>query len=212
MRTRADAMSAEQLRKIITAAVAGIPALTKQEADTVLKAPGTLAQGIAAAFEPFKKTRKTKVVLKNPGKTISVVVPYAGDQTIAKLVKLGGYDWQNSDITDQHFPQNRQGTERVAVHLEHFARVITSEEVIQRLASKNLRAVNAAELLALGATSPSLQRHYPIIALGQEWHFCKRDSFVLCLAWHGILRRIYLLSRFKREWPAHCRFPAIPDK
>jgi len=203
-------MTTRELRSIINAVISGIPELTTNEALIALGAPGTLAQGIAAAFEPFKETSRKKVLsLARAKRSYITSVPYKGMSTINGLVNAGKYDWTNSDVSDEHFPNSKMITETVRIQLVHFGCVISSEDIIAEFKKGRLRGINVAEVLSLGRDQPDLQRLYPIIALGQKWYFSKKDSFVVCLAWHGMLRRIYLLSRLRREWPAHCRFPAV---
>lgn len=202
-------MTEKQAAEIVLAISKKLPALTYDEAESVLNAKATLAQGIAAAFEPFiigeiepvTGTLVTDVFFE-------VNVPYQAENTIKKLVNAGKYDWVNEDVSDEHFPNAQTTVSRVGLKLFSFERRISTEEVILAMEGEGFVPANAAELLSLGNLHKNLQKQFPLVALGQKWNFSSKNSFVLCLAWHGLLRRIYLLTQHKREWPAHTRFVA----
>lgn len=95
--------------------------------------------------------------------------PVNYDESIETARKAGNYDWENGDITSKNFPTKRKGTANIVLHIEHFDRDISSEDVIAELDKKSLRPAETHELLALGAAQPELQREFSIIALGSVW-------------------------------------------
>ena len=207
------AMSSRQRLKLQSLLLSGIPDLSFVEAESAIQASGTLLQGTHAAFEPFMRGQRGQpVVIPKSGsraKKFVLEVPYHGTETIQQLLRLGDYDWQNSDVSDEHYPQRGTKNKRVVMRLMNFKRVIGTDDVLDRFKKFGLRPANPAELLALGIIHPWLQNRYPIIALGQKWRLPNEDELVVCLAWHSMLRRIHLLCQFRRDWPAHCRFAAI---
>lgn len=206
-------MSPQQRERLGLLLRESVPELSFLEAESAIQASGTLLQGVHAAFEPFLRAPRVNVtpladeeVL--PGDLV-VEVDYRKEGAISHLLQAGNYDWTNSDISDEHFPQKKIGRTSVAIRLLCFDQVISSQEVLARLKQDRLRPANPAEVLALGAKYPSLQRQFPVIALGQTWLLPNRDRMVVCLAWHSMLRRVHLLCKFRRDWPAHCRFAAV---
>lgn len=204
----------EQLRDLLMRA---IPKLTSREAAAALQAPGTLLQGVMAAFEPFMRGQRGQLPQMNAASQRTATrfvldVPYCGSSTIEHLLEMGNYDWRNADVSDVHFPQRKSSLNRVILRLVNFRRVIGTDEVLEKLAQSGLRAANPAELLTLGMAKPDLQLRFPIIALGQKWPLPNDDEMVVCLAWHSMLRRVHLLCQFRRDWPAHCRFAAVMEE
>lgn len=90
-------------------------------------------------------------------------------QTLEQMIAAGRYDRKNGDITAKHFPLT--GTGQVAVNLEliHFNRVINTDDALKEIDARGYRPATIAELLALGASQPELQRQFPIVALGSVW-------------------------------------------
>lgn len=204
-----EMMTPEQAMKIAIAISERLPKLTYEEAESVLNAKATLAQGVAAAFEPFIAPKHEPVCDTTLVDAVyRLIVPYNGDKTIQELITVGQYDWANEDVSDEHFPNVQHQDVEVDLELFNFDRRISTDEVLSFFGEEGLVAANAAELLALGNLDHRLQKKFPLVALGQKWKFSKHNSFVLCLAWHGLLRRIYLLTQHKREWPPHTRFVA----
>jgi hypothetical protein len=208
---RARAMSPRQRLRLQSLLLSGIPNLSFVEAESAIQARGTLLQGVHAAFEPFMRNQRGQPVGVSGSQENEFVldVPYHGTGTIRQLLKSGSYDWQNTDVSDKHFPQRRVGNKKITMKLINFKRVIETDSVLQKLKKLDLRPANPAELLTLGAAYPWLQHRYPIIALGQKWPLPNGDELVTCLAWHSMLRRVHLLCQFRRDWPSHCRFAAV---
>lgn len=205
------AMSPRQRLKLQSLLLLGIPNLSFVEAESAIKASGTLLQGTHAAFEPFMRSQRGQSVAVSGSQEneFTLEVPYCRTGTIRRLLKEGNYDWQNADVSDKHFPQRRVGNVKIIMRLISFKRVIGTDGVLKKLEKLELRPANPAELLTLGSMHPWLQHRYPIIALGQKWPLPNEDELVVCLAWHSMLRRVHLLCQFRRDWPAHCRFAAV---
>lgn len=207
-------MSPQQQEKLQALLKESIPELSFLEAESAIQANGTLLQGVRAAFEPFLRAPRAYVggvpaQWDDLMEDLAVEVDYREKETIQYLLGAGNYDWMNSDISDEHFPQKKIGETSITVRLMNFGRVISTKDIFIEFKKSGLRPANPAELLALGAKYPNLQKQFPIIALGQTWLLPNKDRMVVCLAWHSMLRRVHLLCQFRRDWPAHCRFAAV---
>ena len=86
---------------------------------------------------------------------------------LSTLIKKGKYDYVNSDITQENFPDTG---ERGEVQIIKLRDDITSEESIEELKKQGLRPANIYELLEWGAknTEPVSKWTYAV-ALGSSW-------------------------------------------
>jgi hypothetical protein len=96
-----------------------------------------------------------------------VTVDYT--KSLADMILSGKYDYVNGDITSEHFPFGAVSPEQVEIRLVHLGREATTDEVLAELDKMNLRPATLAELLALGAAHPDLQRKFWMVALGSRW-------------------------------------------
>lgn len=131
------------------------------------------------------------------------------DQKIEDAVADGKYDYKNDDITSKNFPTSRKGSADIVLHLVHFNRNISSDDVILELDKLGLRPAETHEELAFGAAHPDIQRQFPIVALGSVWQDRDGDRYVPCLFRVGSERSLYL-DWFGNGWSADCRFAAVP--
>jgi len=203
-------MSATQREEIIALLAEAIPDLSYPEAASALVARGTLKQGVHAAFEPFLRNPNTASLItsRDHPSQLDLEIDFQGGRTLRALLEKGKYDWSNEDVSDEHFPDISYGSRTVRLQLLDFGKVISSDEVLEECQARDLVPANPAELLALGAAYPTLQAQFPLVALGQSWRLPNGDEMVVCLAWHSMLRRVHLLCKMRRDWPAHCRFVA----
>lgn len=141
----------------------------------------------------------------------SLIVPYHGPLTIAPLIVAGKYDYVNSDITDEYFPQEREGEVIVVPQTVHFDRDISTDDAIAEIKKLGKRSWNAAECLAFGAANPELQRQFPLTALGQFWQHPNGDRHVVHLGRHGNERHAHL-DWIDDDWGRFCRFGVVDDK
>jgi hypothetical protein len=96
-----------------------------------------------------------------------IVVPYRGATTIKGLLSAGNYDEVSSEITDHAFPVKKVGDEQIIVTLMQWPGPVKHRFWLgPALDNPKLHNATAAELLALGAVQPDIQRNLPIIALG----------------------------------------------
>ena len=85
------------------------------------------------------------------------------------------------DITSDHFPPSRTGTEQVTFTLPHLNRLARTEEVLGYLEENNLRPATLEELLAFEKKQLDLQMKFPIVALGSLWRHPAGYCYVPCL-------------------------------
>jgi hypothetical protein len=144
---------------------------------------------------------------------ISALKVLAIDYTLslAYMVKSGGYDWVNPDITPENFPITGSGVEEVEYMLVHPNIYISSKDAISAIKAedKNNSWQPAAiqHLLAFGAKNPEEQRKYPIVALGSvaQFHGFRR---VACLFGVDVGRSLDLFD-WAGDWDASFRFLAV---
>ena len=139
----------------------------------------------------------------------TVTVSYTGKKTIKNLLKEGRYMWVNENITDRNFPAHETGTEEKEICLVHFDRWFDNgDQVIEELDRLGYRLADPAQLLALGAQYPDLQRQFPIAALGQHWvDFDGLCSFV-CLFGISSMRPVDL-GLLEKKWRNYWRFAVL---
>lgn len=136
----------------------------------------------------------------------SVTVNY--NQTVEDMVKAGEYDWKNQDINSRNFPIIRRGTSEFEIHLVHFGKTMSSEDVLRELDKMGLRSAEFPELLRLGATHPDLQRQFLIVALGSVFRGPYGYRYVPVL-WTSSGRRELDLGWFRSAWGGGYRFAAV---
>lgn len=90
------------------------------------------------------------------------------DLALAEMIAAGGYDHANAFLTQARFPVRGSGDATAELELVCLERAASTREVEQALASAGSRDGRIAELLALGAAQPDLQRSFPIVALGSS--------------------------------------------
>jgi hypothetical protein len=108
-----------------------------------------------------------KTEATNPYSVYSVPVDY--DMSVMAMAGEGSYAEVNGRITHWDTPPGKKRSDRVEaldIHIEKIERTVRPEEVLAELDHRGLRPADLAELLALGAAKPWLQRRIEIIALG----------------------------------------------
>lgn len=90
------------------------------------------------------------------------------DRALPEMIAAGGYDHVNEFLTEARFPVQGSGTATVTLGLACLGRTASTQEVEHALERPESRPGRIAELLALGAAHPGLQRSFPIVALGSS--------------------------------------------
>ena len=155
---------------------------------------------------PIKKDNQME---KKPKPTIVLTVNYS--QNVEKMIANGNYNWQNSDITEKHFPLPAELIGKkveISTKLYHCSKNISSKNAIAEMDKDGYRPATLAELLVLGETKPELQRQAPIIALGSVWRKANDNRNVPYLDGNDGKRKLYL-SWLDIDWNAYCRFLAV---
>lgn len=153
-----------------------------------------------------------KLVVREPIVREPTVVGYLvmvdNDQTLEQMIAAGRYGWKMPNINAKHFPLT--GTGKVAVNLEliHFNRAIDTNDVLKEIDARGYRPATIAELLALGASQPELQRQFMIIALGSVYRDMFGNGEVVsldgCISSRGLN-----LSALPGVWGRLCRFAIV---
>lgn len=141
------------------------------------------------------------------GQTVFKVVVDHG-LTLAEMIKACGCNYNDSDITAEHFPIKGSGKVEVEIILLHLGREVTAEEVEAEFEKRGLRFARIEEFLALGAANPDLQRKFPLVTLGSRWQGPCGSDYVPCLCRRVSERKLYLYC-YDRQWLGGCRFAAV---
>ena len=143
---------------------------------------------------------------KPAGNTYPLFVNY--DLSVEDIVKLGRYDWANSDITAKNFPTTRAGKAEVAVELIHFNCYVSTKNALSKLNRMGYRPAELHELLFFGEKYPNVQREFPIVALGSVWQFRYGNRLVPYLYGNGSERNL-CLNWVGGDWSEIYRFAAV---
>ncbi len=130
------------------------------------------------------------------------------DRPFAQRVAAGGYDHVNAFLTEALFPVQASGHSDVDAELVCLGRTASTPEVLAELERPGRRPGRIAELLALGAARPELQRSFPIVALGSAAsypHEYRRIPFL----WGSPRVRHLDLRWDEHSWGANIRFLTI---
>lgn len=127
--------------------------------------------------------------------------------SLSQMIVAGQYGYVNDAITPERFSIVGNGKQLVEIALVHFGRAITSQVAIDEMDKEGYRPAIIAELLALGATHPELQRQFPVIALGSvaEVDGIRRVAYLD----DWLDRRGLDLGWFAIEWVDRCRFAFV---
>ncbi len=160
-----------------------------------------------AQFERFlNKQNPFDVTITENDEVLNVTVDY--DRSVASGIKAGKYDWSNSDITDDHYPNSGSGKSDVEIILVHYGKDMSTKNVLKDFDKRNLRPATLQELLAIGEQFPDKQREFPIIALGSVWRNSRGNRYVPCLIGSGSYRGLDLYW-IVSDWHDICRFAAV---
>ncbi len=141
------------------------------------------------------------------GSAHPVTIDYS--QSLNQMIKAGHYNFANFSINERNFPYERSsGLAGFKIELIHFNRNIGSDEAIKELDKMGLRPATLAELLALGAQHPDLQRQFPIVVLNSVWQRPFGLRYVPYL-WDDSDKRNLNLNWFDDDWNASYRFAAV---
>jgi len=100
-------------------------------------------------------------------KIFPVTVDYT--KSLDEMIKAGGYDWKNEDITAERFPVKGEGTAERKLVLVHLGRDATTDEALAEMKRRGLKPAGIEDLLAFGAEYPDEQRKLLIIVLASSW-------------------------------------------
>ena len=151
-----------------------------------------------------------ELIMSDGGKRDENVFPVSMnyDLSVEVLIRVGEYNWSNSDITEKNFRSEENGTQSVELRLVHFNRVISSEDALKELDRMGLRPATLKELLTFGSTYKEEQRKHPIVALGSVSRDWRGRWFVADLLEVAGDRHLNL-DGLESDWRERCRFAAV---
>ncbi len=139
------------------------------------------------------------------------------DQRFSELISGCDYDYVGDDVAEKHFPTPLDLVGKqlvVSARLFDFSprnnnpcASIDSKEVVANMLKDGYRPAIPIELLSLVATYPTLQREFPIAALGSPWRRFL-TSYVVHV--YNFNKRSNLETRrLSDNWYPGCRFLGI---
>jgi len=123
--------------------------------------------------------------------------------TIKQLLADNKFEWTDSNITDEHFPIEKELSTDGAV-LGKYEEYISTEAVLADLHKRGRRAATVAELLMYSLENPDILKREWIVALGQVWN----DKVLVLGEFDG--RRGAGLALVADDWRAYFRFLSFP--
>lgn len=128
----------------------------------------------------------------------------------AEMVAAGAYDHVNEYTTEANFPVIGHGVATIALELVCLEVDASTEKVVRELESSGSRLGRIAELLALGAAQPELQRSFPIVALGSVASY-PSDYRRIPFLWGSPRVRHLDLRWDEHSWGGNIRFLTVRD-
>ena len=129
-------------------------------------------------------------------------------KSVEEAVEAWKFDWTNTDITSENFPQPKDGKKlEKEVTLFHFKEKISSEGAIRKMDEAGYKPGTIWDLLGLALKEPNLQKEFPIVALGSVGGKGGSRS-VPSLDWDD-RRRCLGLYWFGFDWDGSCRFVGV---
>lgn len=138
----------------------------------------------------------------------SVQIVMAPGKSLAQLIAFGGYDWVHPDVVTNFVVELVGELTLREVHLLHYNKSMTSQQVLDDMERQGLRPATFLELLWIGILHPELQRIFPIVALGTVVALGS-DRRVAFLGRHDRERYLYLSWFDGYDWNEVDRFAAV---
>lgn len=142
---------------------------------------------------------------------MSFVVKVNYNEPIEQMVNAGHYDGIDIRINGENFPLNRTGVVDIKLGITRFNYRIYSDSLLSSFTRRGYRPANIAELLAFGASYPSLQFQFWIVALGSLWIYPANEIILLPLDCYPRLsghrgHRFLGIEEDKGSWQPYYRF------
>ncbi|MBM3182294.1 MAG: hypothetical protein FJZ86_18400 [Chloroflexi bacterium] len=133
------------------------------------------------------------------------------DQSVEQMVLAGGYQKVHKDVTSSNFPSKEKGKGAIEILiLKSDNKSLTTEEILDEMASLDLQPITIRELLALGAKFVDLERSVgPIAAFGSSIN--RNAPCIPCIFRTKLGRHIDLMMNLKGDcWDKDLwRFAAV---
>lgn len=128
--------------------------------------------------------------------------------SVSEGISRGKYDWVDTDITEEHFPQEGFGRQKsVLVDLICYPSNTSTEVIIQDFTTNRCRPSMLGTALAIGEQYPRAQKKGPIVFLGSRWMSPGGFVGAPVLDMNG-RRRELLLEPHDVSWCSECLFAA----
>jgi len=149
-----------------------------------------------------------KIVFLTDPDVFPVTVDYG--KSLDEMIKAGGYDWTNDNITAERFPVKGEGAVERKLVFVHLDRDATTDEVLSEMKRRGLKPAAIEDLMAFGAKYPDEQREFPIIGLASSWVRAVGRRCFPYLDGDGGGRRLHLHWDWDvNRWGRDCRFLAL---
>ena len=142
--------------------------------------------------------------------TFQVVVDYS--QSFDDMIVASKYKLNNPYIAEWNFPKEEdRGKTEFYLELLHFNRVMSSDQVLAAMKSRNLRPATLSQFLAFVEKYPEEQRKYPIAALGSIWKDDPCGDWRVPCLWRDSRGWVIELGWFGSVWYGDYRFLAVRE-
>jgi hypothetical protein len=143
-----------------------------------------------------------------PKQNLTLIVSVNYDRSVEELLKAGGYDWADENITAKNFPSKRNGMADLEIVVIEFKNGFKSDDVVEWLDKHSFRPAELPELLAFGEEHLDMQCNCSVVALGSWWHDRSDYRRVPCLDVNSDQRKLGLVW-WGHKWESNYRFTAI---
>lgn len=137
------------------------------------------------------------------GQTITV----PADADFETRVAHGRYGWRHEALTGDLFPVTEDQIGEHELRLFHFARNISSEDIVRLIRDEGFEPARIGDVLAFGAAFPEVQRLHPVVGLGSTAEIDGKSS-APALWFDGDSRTIDLIW-LDGDWHRNYRFLAV---
>lgn len=151
-------------------------------------------------------------VYQNFCNKIDLVFDY--NQSIVDLILENNFDIVDLRASEIYMPQESGFSRQIFLaktFFYHFDKKMTSQEVLNIMQEDGREPANSLELLSLSKKFPSLQKEFPIVALGHAF-LDSLERLSVCNLFARNYKRELRVVNFNSLWPENYRFMALDKK
>lgn len=178
------------------------PTLTADQLATLIDKVG----GHDQALRIVSGAADIRIVTTSPtpaGRTITVPAGLDFDARVAE----GRFGWRHDGLTEDRFSVTDDQLGEHELKLFHFARNISSEDIVRLIRDDGFEPARIGEVLAFGRAFPEVQRLHPVVGLGSTADIDGKTS-APALWFDGVGRTIDLIW-LDGDWHRNYRFLAV---